>query len=94
MDSQRDISSSSRNRRMCRSKCQERRTLDFGSNGLPVQQKILFTSGDYWLVNYSDIKMNPQVSDDTLETQTPKGVQIEHPAILVPFGTAVAGYAS
>jgi outer membrane lipoprotein-sorting protein len=30
------------------------------SQGLPVQQKILFSNGDYWLVKYSDIKMNPR----------------------------------
>jgi outer membrane lipoprotein-sorting protein len=49
------------------------------SNGLPVQQKILFTNGDYWLVKYSDIRMNPRVSDDTFKLKLPKGVQIDHP---------------
>lgn len=49
------------------------------SSGLPVQQKILFTNGDYWLVKYSDIKMNPRVSDDTYKLKLPKGVQVDHP---------------
>jgi outer membrane lipoprotein-sorting protein len=49
------------------------------SSGLPVWQKILFTSGDYWLVKYSDIKMNPPASDDTFKLKLPKGVQIDHP---------------
>jgi outer membrane lipoprotein-sorting protein len=47
-------------------------------NGLPVQQKILFDNGDYWVVKYSDIKINPQVSDDTFKLKLPKGVQLDH----------------
>jgi outer membrane lipoprotein-sorting protein len=50
-------------------------------NGLPVQQKIVFTSGDYWLVTYSGIKYNSPLSDDDLKLKTPKGVQIEHPRL-------------
>jgi outer membrane lipoprotein-sorting protein len=49
------------------------------NNGLPAQQKILFTSGDYWLVKYSDLKMNPPVSDDTFKFKLPKGVTVDHP---------------
>lgn len=49
------------------------------NNGLPVRQKIIFSSGDYWLVNYSDLKFNPALSDDDLKLKTPRGVQIEHP---------------
>jgi outer membrane lipoprotein-sorting protein len=49
------------------------------NSGLPVQQKILFTSGDYWLVKYSDIKVNPSLSDDAVKIKLPKGVQVEHP---------------
>jgi outer membrane lipoprotein-sorting protein len=52
-----------------------------GSNGLPVQQKILFTNGDYWLVKYSDIKINPPASDDKFKLKLPKGVTIEHPQL-------------
>jgi len=50
-------------------------------NGLPVQQKIVFSSGDYWLVTYSDMKYNPPLSDDALKLKTPKGVLIEHPRL-------------
>jgi outer membrane lipoprotein-sorting protein len=50
-------------------------------NGLPVEQKIVFVSGDYWLVTYSDMKYNPPLSDDALKLKTPKGVQIEHPRL-------------
>lgn len=49
------------------------------ANGLPLQQKIVFTSGDYWLVNYSDLKLNAPLSDDDLKLRYPKGTQIEHP---------------
>jgi outer membrane lipoprotein-sorting protein len=48
-------------------------------NGLPVQQKILFTNSNYWMVKYSDLKMNPPVSDDTFKFKLPKGVQVDHP---------------
>jgi outer membrane lipoprotein-sorting protein len=51
------------------------------SSGLPAQQKIVFASGDYWLVTYSDIKYNPPLSDDSLKLKTPKGVLIEHPRL-------------
>lgn len=51
------------------------------SNGLPLQQKIILSSGDYWIVNYSDLKFNPPLSDDDLKLKYPKGVQIEHPRL-------------
>jgi outer membrane lipoprotein-sorting protein len=51
------------------------------SSGLPVQQKILISNGDYWVVKYSDIKVNPQVSDDVFRLKLPKGVKIEHPQL-------------
>jgi len=50
------------------------------NNGLPVQQKIIFkSSGDYWIVKYSSLKLNPPLSDDSLKLKVPKeGVQIQH----------------
>lgn len=51
------------------------------ANGLPLQQKIVFTSGDYWLVNYSDVRLNPSLSDDDLKLKLSKEVQIEHPRL-------------
>jgi outer membrane lipoprotein-sorting protein len=50
-------------------------------NGLPLEQKIVFVSADYWLVTYSGMKYNPPLSDDALKLKTPKGVQIEHPRL-------------
>lgn len=56
-------------------------SVNTNSGGLPVRQKILFTNGDYWLVKYSDIQMNPRVPDDTFKLKLPKGVQVEHPQL-------------
>jgi outer membrane lipoprotein-sorting protein len=50
-------------------------------NGLPIEQKIVFTSGDYWLVNYSDIKFNQPLSDEDLKLKIPKDAQIQHPRL-------------
>ena len=47
--------------------------------GLPVQQKILLPSGDYWLINYSNIKPNTSLSSDAMKIKLPKGVKVEHP---------------
>ncbi len=51
-------------------------------NGLPVQEK-LYTSarGDYELVTYSNMKLNPQLSDGDLKLKLPKGVTVEHPRL-------------
>jgi outer membrane lipoprotein-sorting protein len=51
------------------------------NTGLPVQQKVLFANGDYWLVNYSDLKFNPPLSDDSLKLKTKKGAVVEHPQL-------------
>jgi len=49
------------------------------SLGIPVQQKFWTgTAGDYKLVTYSGVKLNPSLSDKDLQLKTPKGVQIEH----------------
>jgi outer membrane lipoprotein-sorting protein len=50
-------------------------------NGLPLQQKIVFASGDYWLVTYTNLKFNPPLAEDALKLKPPKGVQIEHPRL-------------
>jgi outer membrane lipoprotein-sorting protein len=50
-------------------------------NGLPIQQKIVFTSGDYWLVNYSDIKFNQPLSDNDLKLKIPGDAQTQHPRL-------------
>jgi outer membrane lipoprotein-sorting protein len=48
------------------------------ATGTPVQQR-LFTSGkgDYTQLTYSDIKLNPSLSDKDLRLSLPKGVQIQ-----------------
>jgi outer membrane lipoprotein-sorting protein len=50
------------------------------SSGLPLQEK-LFTSasGDYQLVVYSNVILNPSLSDGALKLNLPKGVTVEHP---------------
>jgi outer membrane lipoprotein-sorting protein len=49
------------------------------TNGLPLQQKIVLPSGDYWLVNYSKIQLNSSLSAEALKIKLPKGVKVEHP---------------
>lgn len=52
------------------------------SNGLPVQQRFLTsTSGDYMLVTYSDVKLNPPLSDGALKLNYPKDTRVEHPQL-------------
>ncbi len=50
-------------------------------DGLPLQQKVQFSNGDYWLVTYSNLKFNPKLSDDSLKLKLPKGAVIEHPQL-------------
>jgi outer membrane lipoprotein-sorting protein len=45
----------------------------------PVQQKFLEPSGDYYLFTYSEVKLNPDLSDDDLKLKLPKGVKRETP---------------
>jgi len=52
------------------------------SSGLPVQEKLYTsTGGDYELVTYSEMKLNPQLSDGDLKLKLPKGVTVEHPRL-------------
>jgi outer membrane lipoprotein-sorting protein len=50
-------------------------------DGLPLQQKVLFSNGDYWVVTYSNLKFNPKLSDESLKLKLPKGAVIEHPQL-------------
>jgi outer membrane lipoprotein-sorting protein len=45
----------------------------------PLREKTLEPSGDYHLVTYSNLKINPPLSADALQLKTPPGVKIEHP---------------
>jgi outer membrane lipoprotein-sorting protein len=45
----------------------------------PVREKIFESSGDYLLVTYSKLQINPQLQPDALELKPAAGVKIEHP---------------
>lgn len=48
------------------------------SLGVPVQQKVLTSgTGDYTLMQYSNIKVNPAIADKDLKLNVPKGVQVQ-----------------
>lgn len=43
--------------------------------GYPVQQKLYQTGGDYMLVTYSDVVINPSLPDSAFKLNLPKGVK-------------------
>jgi outer membrane lipoprotein-sorting protein len=45
----------------------------------PVREKISQSSGDYRLVSYSDLKINPLLKPDALQLKLPHGVKFEQP---------------
>jgi outer membrane lipoprotein-sorting protein len=45
----------------------------------PVKEKILEPSGDYFLVTYSDTRINPPLPPDALRLKLPPGVKTEYP---------------
>ena len=45
----------------------------------PVREKISQSSGDYRLVVYSDLKINPSLKPDDLQLKLPAGVKFEQP---------------
>ena len=49
------------------------------SSGYPVQQKFFLPANDYMLVTYSNLKANPDISDNALKLNLPKGVKREYP---------------
>lgn len=49
------------------------------SSGYPAQQKFYLPGGDYMLVTYSDLKVNPDLTDSALKLKLPKGVKFEYP---------------
>ncbi len=48
-------------------------------SGYPSQQRFNQPSGDYTLVTFSDLKVNPNLPDSALKLQLPKGVKREYP---------------
>jgi outer membrane lipoprotein-sorting protein len=52
------------------------------SNGTPLQQRFVTSaSGDFMLVTYTDIKLNPALPDSALKLSYPKDARIEHPTL-------------
>jgi outer membrane lipoprotein-sorting protein len=47
------------------------------SGAYPAQQKFTQPSGDYYLFTYSEVKLNPQLTEDALKLKLPKGVKRE-----------------
>lgn len=45
----------------------------------PVQQRFVQPSGDYYLVTYSGVKLNPALTDEALRLNLPKGVKRTSP---------------
>jgi outer membrane lipoprotein-sorting protein len=45
----------------------------------PVREKISQSSGDYRLVSYSDLKINPPLKPEALQLKLPPGVKFEQP---------------
>jgi outer membrane lipoprotein-sorting protein len=49
------------------------------SAGHPVQQKFLQPGGDYYLVSFSDIRLNPNLPDSAFRLQLPANVKKDYP---------------
>ena len=49
------------------------------ATGYPVQQRFLLPGGDYRTVTYTNVKINPNLSDSALKLQLPRGVKRETP---------------
>ena len=49
------------------------------ANGQPVQQTFHEPSGDYNRIAYSNVRLEPSLSDKVLELDLPKGVKREYP---------------
>lgn len=47
--------------------------------GYPVQQRFLLPGGDYQMVTYTDVKVNPDLPDSAVKLQLPRGVKRETP---------------
>jgi outer membrane lipoprotein-sorting protein len=47
--------------------------------GYPVQQRFIQPSGDYHLATYSNVKLNPSLTDADLKLKLPSGVKREYP---------------
>ena len=50
-----------------------------GNDPYPVREKILQPSGDYIIVTYNEMKINPPLKPDALQLKLPSGVNTVHP---------------
>ncbi len=50
------------------------------SDGYPLRQKLYQSSGDYNQATYSDLKVNPDITEQNLRLDMPKNVKKEYPA--------------
>jgi outer membrane lipoprotein-sorting protein len=49
------------------------------SGAYPIQQKLLFPSGDYYVFTYTDINLKPVLTDEALGLKIPKNAKKEYP---------------
>ncbi len=49
------------------------------AEGLPLQQRLFQPSGDYTQIIYSDMKLEPNLSDERLRLKLPSNVKREYP---------------
>ncbi len=47
--------------------------------GHPIQQRFMQRGGDYYLIAYSDVKINPNLPDSVFRLNLPPGVKKEYP---------------
>jgi len=50
-----------------------------GNDPYPVREKILQPSGDYLIVTYNELRINPSLKPDALQLTLPSGVNTVHP---------------
>ena len=50
------------------------------SDGYPLRQKLYQGAGDYNQATYTDLKINPAITDDDLRLNLPKNVKKEYPS--------------
>lgn len=49
------------------------------SNAQPLQQKVWQNARDYTLINYSDVKLVPNLKEEAVQLKLPAGVKKEYP---------------
>jgi outer membrane lipoprotein-sorting protein len=49
------------------------------ATGYPVQQRFMLPGGDYQMVTYTNVKINPPLPDSAIKLQLPRGVKRETP---------------